>query len=275
VLAKQIKQLRESNLDLLIVAVVGSISGFLAGVAGLAGGIFIVPALTFIYGSSALQAAVSVSWLAVLFNSTAAVAEQARCRTKKQRTAVLKASRWFILGAFIVCPAVAWLISEYGLQALHYRVIGLLQLTLAAVMLLPLRPEVELVETRSTAWDVPFGGLVGAVSTASGTGGGAYTLAYFCHRRILNRKDAQAAANLVGVVVGVLSTACYLISQQPSNAMQPPHMSLSPWAIGVLLLCGMLVAPCGVLASRRISSRSVRFIAAPIVVSSGLRLIFT
>ncbi|MBI2733629.1 MAG: TSUP family transporter, partial [Aquabacterium sp.] len=52
--------------------VAGALSGLIAGLVGLAGGIVIVPVLVWLYGPPVIHDAIVVSWFAVLFNSIGA-----------------------------------------------------------------------------------------------------------------------------------------------------------------------------------------------------------
>jgi uncharacterized membrane protein YfcA len=52
-----------------LLALVGVGGGLIAGLVGLAGGIFIVPALVSIYGTAGMNDAIAISFFAVLFNS--------------------------------------------------------------------------------------------------------------------------------------------------------------------------------------------------------------
>lgn len=259
-------------MDLIFLSCIGALAGLVAGLVGLAGGIVVVPALTWIYGPEALHSAIVISWFAVLFNSLGAAAKQWRIRSPQQRAELLHGARWFLVGATLMTPLIAGTASGYrGL--LTVQLVAGLQLCLAAVMLWPINDELRQHKI-NPARDASFGGLIGAVSTLIGVGGGTYTIAYFVYGAGAHYRDAIATANLAGLAVGALSVTGYLATLLFFDAAAQPH-SLGPitgWGMASVVVAGAAAAPFGVAASRHLPVRALRHILIGVLVISAGRL---
>jgi uncharacterized membrane protein YfcA len=259
--------------ELVLLCTVGAVSGLVAGIAGLAGGIVIVPVLTWLYGPQALQSAIVVSWFSVFFNSLAASTTQWRSRTKPERGELLFAMRWYLLGTAVVTPFVA--VGAVRLTNLiGQEFVGILQLCLAGVMLLPVAEGAHTARPERPLRDASFGGLVGTLSTVIGVGGGAYTIAYFVHGNGSRFRDALAAANLTGLTLGALSVGAYLSSlvllQQAPGAEASP---ISTLGLICMVACGLAAAPLGVLAQGKCSVLLLRRLVIVSLIISALRLL--
>lgn len=123
-------------LSLATLACVGAAAGVIAGLVGLAGGIVVVPTLTWLYGPSVLHTAIAISWFCVLFNSIGAASKQLRIRTQEERRELLTNARPYLLGTVLVTPLVALAATEIK-QLVSRPLVAALQLCLALVMFLP------------------------------------------------------------------------------------------------------------------------------------------
>lgn len=263
-------------MDLLLLALVGGASGVIAGLVGLAGGIVVVPALTWMYGPSALHTAIVVSWFAVLFNSIGAASKQIRMRSPEERRQLLTSSRWFLLGAVVITPLIALLASE-AKHMVNSHMVATLQLCLAAVMLWPMAESAVRRERHRPVMDASFGGVIGGVSTLIGVGGGTYTIAYFVYGAGSRFRDAIATANLTGLTVGALSVLGYLSSlvffKHPDVAASTGP--ISTWGMVVLIAAGTAAAPLGVRLSTRLPTKTLRQILIFALMISAGRLLWS
>jgi uncharacterized protein len=259
-------------MELLLLSFAGLGAGLVAGLVGLAGGIVIVPVLTWMYGPEALHSAIVISWFSVLFNSFSAAAKQWRVRTPPERAALLHSARWYLAGAVLVAPAVAALASTHT-SAITPGAVAVLQLCLAAVMLWPVdelpRPRID-----KPARDASFGGLIAGVSTLIGVGGGTYTIAYFVYGAGARFRDAIATANMTGFAVGALSVLGYLASLllyrvDAADAFGP----ISTLGMVAVVAFGVIAAPVGVRISHALPTRALRHILIVALCASALRLL--
>ncbi len=262
--------------DLILLALVGGVSGVIAGLVGLAGGIVVVPALTWMYGPSALHTAIVVSWFAVLFNSVGAASKQIRMRSPDERRQLFQSAKWFLVGAVVITPLVA-LGAAAAKQMVNRQMVGILQLGLAAVMLWPMAESAKARSQGRPILDASFGGLIGGVSTLIGVGGGTYTIAYFVYGAGSRFRDAIATANLTGLTVGALSVLGYLSSlvffkhAEVASGAGP----ISTWGMVVLIVAGTAAAPLGVKWSARLPTKTLRQILIFALMISAGRLLWS
>jgi uncharacterized membrane protein YfcA len=262
-------------MELLTLLLTGAASGFIAGLVGLAGGIVVVPALTWLYGPAALHDAIVISWFAVFFNSIGAALKQLKMRNALERKTLLQGARYFLLGAVVITPLVALVASE-AKKLVSPQLVAILQLCLAGVMLWPMA---EQQARKSTGgWkDASFGGLIGGVSTLIGVGGGTYTIAYFVYGAGAKFRDAIATANLTGLTVGALSVAGYLFSLMAfhSHATASSQGPISALGMGILIGTGVVFAPLGVRASAALPTKALKQILIFALMISSLRLLLS
>lgn len=260
-------------MEFLTLILTGAASGFIAGLVGLAGGIVVVPALTWLYGPAALHDAVVISWFAVLFNSIGAAVKQLRMRSAAERWQLLSGAKFFLLGAVLITPLVSVLASE-AKRLVSPQLVAMLQLCLAAVMLWPIK-ETALTRSKGGLVDASFGGLIGGVSTLIGVGGGTYTIAYFVYGAGAKFRDAIATANLTGLTIGALSVLGYIISLFAfrHTAAQAEQGPISAVGMALLIVAGAAFAPVGVKASAFLPTKVLRQILIVILIISSCRLL--
>jgi uncharacterized protein len=257
---------------LLELVAVGGASGFIAGLVGLAGGIVVVPALTLLYGADALHAAIVISWFAVLFNSFSAAAKHWRLRSASERIELLNAARWYLLGVVLIAPMAAMLASSHQHWVTRH-VVAVLQLCLAAVMFWPVA-DVPRQRRLLPAHDLSAGGVVAALSTLIGVGGGTYTIAYLVYAGGVRFRDAIATANVMGFAIGVLSVLGYLASLVfVGTEVRGQFGPIQPLGVVVVIASGAFAAPLGVRASRRLSVPLLRHILIAALAASAVRLL--
>lgn len=261
-------------MELFLLLITGAAAGLIAGLVGLAGGIVVVPALTWMYGPQALHSAIVISWFSVLFNSFSAASKHWRLRTGAERRELFLASRWYLLGAIVVTPAIAASAST-GSGIVTPVLVAVLQLCLAVVMLWPVEDK-ERTRRDLPARDATFGGAIAAVSTLIGVGGGTYTIAYFVYGPGIRFRDAIATANFAGFTVGMLSVFGYLlalaVAPVAASSMLGP---IGAWGTVAVILGGVLAAPVGVRLSRELPVRTLRHILIAVLIVSALRLMMT
>jgi uncharacterized membrane protein YfcA len=260
-------------MEWIVLGLVGAAAGLLAGLTGLAGGVVVVPALTWLYGTEALQGAIVVSWFCVFSNSLSATVRHWQDRSPPQRRALLQSTRWYLAGAALVSAAAAFFAAGYH-GMVTAPVVGLLQLGLV-VAILWAPHERERRAWQQPAGDIGLGAMVGGLSTLTGTGGGCYTVAYLVCAAGLHLRDAVAAATLTGTVVGGLSVLGYLASVAlwPHTAVDFSMGSIDASGMAVLVVAGVLAAPLGVAASRLVSTPLLRQLMAGALGFSAVRLL--
>jgi uncharacterized membrane protein YfcA len=261
-------------MEYLTLLLAGSLSGLIAGVAGLGGGTVIVPVLTSLYGHAALYDAIVVSWFAVFFNSLSAVARQYKLRSPEERAQLVATSRYFLIGVLVVTPVVAMVITG-AKHVVTPAMVGALQLTLAAALVWP-TAETDTPRTMNKAVDTGWGALVGAASTLIGIGGGAYTTAYMVYGPRRSLRDAIAAGNMTGLAIGALSvigfTASMLLDGGTASGTPSP---ISGVGMVLLLAGGVVCSAIGVKLSRKMPTSILKKILVGVLAVSAIRLLIS
>lgn len=263
-------------METVVLLFAGALSGLIAGLVGLAGGIVVIPALTWLYGNAVLHDAIVISWFVVLFNSIGAAAKQYRIRTADERAVIFANTRSFVLGVALFTPLVAVLLGS-AQRLVTTGVVAVLQLCLAVVMLWPIA-ESEGVKTSNKAMDFTFGGLIGIVSTLIGVGGGTYTIAYFVYATKSKFQDAIATANMAGLLIGALSVLGYLVSLIHTSNPPVEEVAASPISgLGMFLLVvsGVVFSSIGVRLSRKLNTKTLRQIIVVALMISAFRLLLS
>ena len=251
-----------------LMALIGAGGGLISGAVGLAGGIFIVPALVALLGTQAMGDAIAVSFFAVLLNSLSATIENRKSRGRSAYRTLVNGAGWYTCGAALAALAVA-LLSGRHQDAISKPLLASLQLLLAVCMLVPRRLYENLRAARTRLKDATVGSIVGGVSTLIGVGGGTYTIFYFLvHGRDI--KDCTLTSNFVGIFIGLMGIIGYyggtLMSAGGSVAGTHEVGALEKM---VLIGFGVIASPLGVRLQSRLPSSAIKKIVVIILACSA------
>jgi uncharacterized membrane protein YfcA len=235
------------NVEILgLLALIGATGGLIAGLVGLAGGIFIVPALVALFGPQCMPDAIVISFFAVLLNSLSTSHANWRMKGTENYWALINSTKWYTLGALVASCFVAFLFGQHK-NAIPVQLLAFLQLLLAICMLIP-RAWYESSRFDHAKWkDSTAGSIVGGISTLIGVGGGTYTIFYFLiHGREI--KDCTLTANFVGIFIGLMSLIGYYgyVAVASTSHVATSSGIIDATGKTVLIVCGVLTAPMGV-----------------------------
>jgi len=254
---------------LLLLALIGGVGGLISGSVGLAGGIFLVPAVVALIGPGAIAEAIVVSFFAVLLNSLSATLANRRVRGGDAFRALILGTGWYTGGAAFTALVVAATVGRHpGMASTH--LVAALQLLLAVCMLVPRRWIERWHALQTPPKDALAGAVVGGLSTLIGVGGGTYTIFYFLiHGRPI--KDCTLSANFVGIFVGLMGIVGHVASTTGSAAL--PH-AIGTGGRMLLIACGAAATPLGVRLQSRAPSGAIRkAVVAVLALSSAYALL--
>lgn len=237
---------------------IGVGGGLISGAVGLAGGIFIVPALIAIYGTNAMGDAIVVSFFAVLFNSLSATIENRKARGRENFWNLIGSAHWYTLGAIFAALSVAVVFGRHK-DSIPKGALAGLQLLLAACMLIPRSWYQSSRLKHGKVKDGFVGAIVGGISTLIGVGGGTYTIAYFMtHGREI--KDCTLTANFVGFFIGLMSLIGYYSAVTFATAgVVASSASAIDWSgKTVLILAGIVASPMGVKIQNKLPATAIK-----------------
>lgn len=256
-----------------LMALIGAGGGLISGAVGLAGGIFIVPALVALLGTQAMGDAIAVSFFAVLLNSLSATIENRKSRGKDAYWALARGAGWYTSGAAIAALTVAILFGRHQ-DAISKPLLASLQLLLAICMLVPRRLYENLRAARHRLKDAAIGSVVGGVSTLIGVGGGTYTIFYFLvHGREI--KDCTLTSNFVGIFIGLMGIVGYygyaLLSA--GGSLSGDH-GISTLEKVVLIGFGIVASPLGVRLQSLLPAAAIKKIVVIVLACSASYVLF-
>lgn len=248
-------------LDPVLVAellLLGSCTGFLAGLLGIGGGMLMVPFLSLIFGNRgvepglALKMAVATAMATILFTSISSV------RAHHARGAV----RWDLVTTLAPGIVLGGLLSGAGLFAvIKGQTLGLLFACFvgfsATQMLLDRKP------TPGRQMPGPLGataagGVIGLVAGLVGAGGAFISVPFmtWCNVAVHNAVATSAA---LGFPIALANTVGYVIAGWGLPSPLPGTLGyLSLPALGVLALASVVMAPLGARAAHQLDTKRLK-----------------
>lgn len=211
----------------------GAVTGFLAGLLGVGGGMMMVPFITWILtargveSGMAVKMAIATSMATILFTSISSV------RAHHRRGAV----RWDLVRTLAPGLVAGGLLSGAGLFAvLKGRGLALvfaLFIGHAAVQMLRNRPPPPGRQMPGAAGQTAMGGLIGLVSGLVGAGG-AFLSVPFMTRGNVPMRQAVGTSAALGFPIALANTAGYLVA---GRSLAP----VLPGAVGYLYLPALFI----------------------------------
>jgi len=245
---------------LLIFPAIGALSGVLAGLFGIGGGLVIVPALNAVFAAglvtmapeARMHVAIGSSLAVIVFTAISSV------RAHQGYGAVLwPAVRGLAPGIIVGALFGAWVADALATRALEV-VFGIFAILMAVQI--GFAPKVE-PEAHGELPSLPgylgAGGIIGAVSALGGIGGGVMTVPYLAWHSVPLRVavGTAAACTLPVALSGALGYALAGLAT-PIPGWTTGYLY---WpAIGVIALASMLTAPLGARLAQRLPVRQLR-----------------
>ncbi len=193
----------------LVSVLLGIVSGLLAGLFGIGGGLVIVPVLIILFMSQGfpeelvMLMAVATSLATIILTAISSVLAHHRLGSVVWAK-VLRLSPGILLGA----AAGAVVAKQISADALRY-VLAIFLLYVAIIMALQVKPKPGHVK-QSRALDFIAAIFIGLLSSIVGIGGGTLTVPYLVRGQMLMR-NAVAVSSACGVPIAAAGTASYAI----------------------------------------------------------------
>lgn len=239
----------------LVLLGVGAITGFIAGLFGVGGGLIIVPATLWALqpysGEHAQHLAIGTSFAVMVFTTFSSMRSQAKKGAVDW--AVFRAMAPGMVSGVIVGSMLARLIPGHGLQIFFV----IFALTLAVRTLLDIQPK----PSRQLPKTVPIfciGLLIGIFSSWIGIGGGGMCVPFFILCNVPMRRAVATSSALCWPVAcaGLLG---YLLSGWGVGGLPHGALSFVYWPAAVALAIGtMLFAPIGVRFAHQLPEKKLK-----------------
>ncbi|MEA3275729.1 MAG: sulfite exporter TauE/SafE family protein [Pseudomonadota bacterium] len=250
----------------------GVLSGLLAGLLGLGGGVVVVPALIWLFGQAGFVAdwvphlAVGTSLATIVGTGSASV------YAHHQRGAVRwdlfsRLAPWIVLGAWIG-SAVAGLLAQDWLQ----RTFAIFLLFVGLRMLWRRRP--ASVQGPPGAVGIGLAGTgIGSLSALVGIGGGTLTVP-FLMRSGLDMRRAVATSSACGLPIAVAGTLGFIVVGWGREGLPAGSTGFVYWpAVAGILLASVPAAPVGARLAHSLPLKALKRIFAVLLLAVSLKLL--
>jgi len=248
------------GLDAVLVAellVLGCVSGFLAGLLGIGGGMLLVPALTFLASARGfasgyvVKMAVATSLATILFTSLSSV------RAHHKRGAV----RWEVVRLLAPGIVAGSLLGAQLARLLSTRMLALVFAVFVAYSALQMFIDKKPKPSRQLPQGAGMfgaGGVIGTLSSLVGAGGGFISVPFmaWCNVPI---HAAVATSSALGFPIALAGTIGYVLAG--SNLQGTPAGSVGYLylpALGLIALTSVLLAPLGAAAAHKLHVRQLK-----------------
>ena len=229
---------------LLVSILLGMITGLLAGLFGIGGGMVIVPALAILFRAQGVPAelvmlmAVATSLATIILTAIASVSAHHRLGS------VVWAKVYSLSPGIMVGAALGALVAKHISADALRTILVVFLLYVAIQMAFQVKPKPDRIK-QSKALDFLAANIIGLVSSIVGIGGGTLTVPYLISGQMLMR-NAVAVAGACGLPIAVSGTISYAILGW--NALDLPEWSLGYVYLPVFLgtgLSSLVTAPIG------------------------------
>ncbi len=257
---------------LFIYLFLGAVAGVLAGLLGIGGGLIIVPVLVFTFKAQQfdqhllMHLAVATSLASVVFTAVSSALAHHR------RGAV----RWSVVGGLapgivfgaLIAGAAAKFLSGDLLSVMF----GVFACT-AAINMAWDRGPVGQRDLPGPAGLFAAGGIIGAISSLVGIGGGTMTVPFLAHCRV-DMRTAVGSSAACGFPIAVAGALALSIAGWGVERLPPGSTGYVYWpAAAAVALASILAAPLGVRLAHALPVRTLRRAFAVLLLLLGIKLI--
>lgn len=262
-------------MEILTLALIGALAGVMAGLLGIGGGMLIVPVLALLLERQGisqdvlLQSAIGTSLATIMFTSLSSMLAHHR-RGAVQWPIFRRLTPGIVVGGFVGAAIADYLPG----RVLHY-VVAISVLVVATQFAFAPRAAPAHRPLPGRAALSTAGGVIGALSTLIGIGGGSLTVPFltWCSMPV---KQAIATAAAIGFPIAVAGTIGYVIGGLN-------EIGLPPYSLGYVMLpafagivaASVLAAPLGARLAHRLSDVTLRRIFAAFLAVLGTRMLLT
>ncbi|RTZ58826.1 MAG: sulfite exporter TauE/SafE family protein [Gammaproteobacteria bacterium] len=246
---------------------IGAITGVIAGLLGVGGGLIVVPALAALFSAAnpdnpwLMQTALGTSLATIIPTSISSLV--AHFRHGAIRVADVNRLAPGLVGGAL---AGAWLASRIDTQILKTG-FGLFVLLVAAQMLSGFRPDPHDANGPRT----PAGAAIGLVSALAGIGGGSMTVPYLVWKG-RGLREAIATSAACGLPIALAATLGFVITGMGKTGQLSGF--IDPRAFLAISAASILTAPLGARLAHTLPVPTVKRVFAIFLVAVGLKMIF-
>ena len=251
----------------------GVVSGFVAGLLGVGGGLIIVPILILIFQSNNFSSAVIVhmaigtSLATIIFTSISSVYAH-HFRHKAIRWNIVKQLTPGIIAGALIGAVIADFVSAKGLQQFF----GFFELFVAIQMGLNIKAHAARRLPRRFAM-FSAGSGIGAVSSVVGIGGGTLTVPFLSWNNI-KIQDAVATSSACGLPIAMAGCVGFILTgwdkvNLPDNSFGYIYLP----ALLSIVIASVLMAPIGAWVAHKVSGEKLKRVFSLLLFVLGMKMI--
>ncbi len=252
----------------------GSIAGVIAGLLGVGGGLIIVPALILILGMQGIDQlhivhiAIGTSLATIVVTSMSSMWAHHRHGAVQWR--VFKR----LVPGIVVGALIGAVITDYMSGALLRKVFSVFVLAAAVQMLTGAQPAAHRT-VPETVGMFGAGGIIGAVSSIIGIGGGTMTVPFLLWCNV-NIRRAVATSAACGLPIAIAGACGYVLTGWNETAMPAWSSGYIYWPafVGIVVM-SIFFAPLGAYLAHRLPVASLKKIFALLLFVIGIRMLST
>lgn len=255
-----------------MLATLGLVVGFLAGLLGIGGGAIMVPALTAYFlwqgthPDTVVHLALATSMSCIIFTAILSI------RTHQKHQAII----WPITA--IICPAVllgSALASLWVIQISSKTIaliFMLLMFMIALQMFLSMKPSSYSADKIKTTELIPVGFIIGFISAIIAIGGGSLTVPYLSWHQV-NIKKAIATAASLGLPIAL--AGCFVYITQNTSQIDLPNQTIGYiyWPATLCITTGsLLTTAIGANLTHRLPTQILKKLFAVLIMLLAIRM---
>ncbi len=194
---------------LLLMLLLGSFVGVMAGLLGIGGGLIVVPALVFLLPQAGIDPSITMNIaLATSLSTIIVTSGSSAFNHLKLGNVDMFVVKWLmpgvIIGGFVGANVAEWIPSEY-----LPKVFGVIVLLLALQMLLSIRNTIER-SMPSSGVTMGYGAGIGIISSLAGIGGGSLSVP-FLNRHGVEMRKAVGSSSVCGCVIAISGMTGFIL----------------------------------------------------------------
>ena len=223
-----------------LLASLGLIVGFFAGLLGIGGGAIMVPALTAYFlwqgidPDSVVHLALATSMSCIIFTAILSI------RTHQKHQAII----WTITTKMSVTVLLGSALATYWVVQINSKTIALIfmlmMFAVALQMVIDFKPKSTAAKKIPTLELIPAGFTIGFISAMIAIGGGSLTVPYLSWHQI-NIKKAIATAASIGLPIAVAGCFVYSIQDMQQSNLPVQTLGYIYWPATVFITVGSLI----------------------------------
>ncbi len=257
---------------LLVYLLLGAFAGLVAGLLGVGGGLIIVPVLAFVFaeqgvaGPVTMHLAIGTSLASIVFTSISSV------RAHHRHGAVLWPVFWQLLPGIVAGALLgAWIADRLATRPLQI-FFALFELFVALQLSLNIRPAPQrALPGRFGLFGA--GGVIGAVSSLLGIGGGTLTVPFLIWCNVAMRK-AVATSAACGLPIAVAGGLGFVIAGWNDARLPAASSGYLYWpAFAGIVIASVLTAPLGARLAHRLPATTLKRIFALLLVGLAMKML--